>query len=241
MSTPATVVGNLTKNRYFQEATSRKAAFIRLTVASSERYRDSDGDFQDSDTSYVSIVAFGRVAENFNETFPEDESHRVIAVGKLETSARNVVFLSKDNAEEVKEARKDNEKIVASELEFDKDDRLGLVTETTLIAEAIGPDLRYATAEIEKNPKEGESGGKAKSKRRTRKSEDSEEEDEAPAKRTRRTRKPKAEPKDEAEDEKAEDSADETSEDSGDEGEAEEKPARARRTRRTRKTSEEDF
>lgn len=237
MSTPATVVGNLTKNRYFQEATSRKAAFIRFTIASSERYRDSDGEFQDGETSYISAVAFGRVAENFNETFPEGESNRVIAVGKLETSARNVVLLSKDNVAEIQDARKDDEKIVASELEFDKDDRLSLVTETSLIVEAVGPDLRYATAEVEKNPKEGESGGKAKSKRRTRKSEDADEEEEAPAKRTRRTRKSK----DADEGAEAEESADETSDAPAEEGEAEEKPARTRRTRRTRTTKEEDF
>lgn len=242
MSTPTTVWGNLTKNRYFQEATSRKGAYIRLTVATSERYRGEDGEFHDSDTSYINLIAFGRVAENIEASFPEGESHRIVATGKLDTSGRNVIFLSKDNVEEVQDARKAKEDIAPDDLEFGKYDRLGLATETTLKVEAIGPDLRYATVEVTKNKKAGddEDEGGSKKARRTRKSRDEDDEEEETAtKRTRRTRKSK--PKDE-DDEEAEDSTDETSDEGEDEGEAEAKAPRTRRTRRTRSAkAEKDF
>lgn len=72
------IAGNLTKDpelRYTQAG--RPVASLRVAV--SERYRGSDGRWQDTPTEYVTVTVWGQLAENCCETLVKGD--RIAATG----------------------------------------------------------------------------------------------------------------------------------------------------------------
>lgn len=126
MSTPITIIGNVTRDPELRFTTGGKAV-ASFSVAVSE-YKGQD---QEPATSFYNVTAWEGLAENVAATLAT--GMRVIVTGRLEMR------------------------------KWEKDDKSGLSPDVT--AEAIGPDLRWATAEVSKVEKGEKSSGAAKPKR----------------------------------------------------------------------------
>lgn len=83
MSTPITVIGNVTRNPQLSR-THSGTPVVNLTLAENHR-RQVDGEWVDAATTYWEIVCFGEQAENVVGSLPRGT--RVIAVGSLRTCA----------------------------------------------------------------------------------------------------------------------------------------------------------
>lgn len=77
-----TVTGNLsTAPEYGYNQAGQ--AWIRLTVASAERYRDTGGNWRTGDTQFTPVLLFGRAAENLiNADVPLVKGSRIEATGR---------------------------------------------------------------------------------------------------------------------------------------------------------------
>lgn len=87
-----TVVGNLTAEPVLRHTKNGKP-FVTLRIASTARRRDpGTGDYVDSGTNYVNVVAFNGLAANVEASFTRGQ--RVIVYGRLRVNQ----YLTKDNA-----------------------------------------------------------------------------------------------------------------------------------------------
>lgn len=86
-----TVVGNLTAEPVLRHTKNGKP-FVTLRIASTTRRRDpATGDYVDSGTNYVNVVAFNGLAANVEASFRRGQ--RVIVYGRLRVNQ----YLTKDN------------------------------------------------------------------------------------------------------------------------------------------------
>lgn len=228
-----TLVGNALdpKNFDFREGTSRKKAYLRFGMRVNDSYVSGSGERVELDTIFIDIKAFGQQAENIHASL--EKSTPITVTGRLEQYPRAVIFLGEDNREELKDARNDNEDIAPEDFEFSKDDKVGYVTVTNIVADNVSVGLGYAVAELEYNERDEKKSSKKSRSRRKSSDEDDEGEDEP--KKARRTRSASSR-KRKADDE---DSADEAGEDEG-----EDKPkarrSRAKTSTRKRKPKSDD-
>lgn len=109
---PITVVGSITEPVLrFSESGQ---AWVSFSLAQNNRVKVGET-WEDGEPTWFKVKAFGQIAENIAESFPE-KGTRVIVQGAMKTEAWE----------------KDGEK------------RTGL----SIVADAVGPDLRWATAAI---------------------------------------------------------------------------------------------
>lgn len=109
---PITVVGSITEPVLrFSESGQ---AWVSFSLAQNNRVKVGDN-WEDGEPTWFKVKAFGQIAENIAESFPE-KGTRVIVQGAMKTEAWE----------------KDGEK------------RTGL----SIVADAVGPDLRWAVASI---------------------------------------------------------------------------------------------
>jgi single-strand DNA-binding protein len=123
MSTPISIVGNLTADPELRFTASGKAV-AKLRVAVSERRKAPDGTWEDGDSTYWSVTVWDRLAEHAGDSLTKGQ--RVIAIGRVASRTW-----------ETKEGEKR--------------------TDYEITADALGPDLKWATARVTKASK----GGKA--------------------------------------------------------------------------------
>jgi single-strand DNA-binding protein len=76
-----TIVGNLARNPE-TKVTAGGVTACTFTIASSERYRDGDGQWKDGPTSWVRCCAWRDLADHINESFGKGD--RVIVTGRLQ-------------------------------------------------------------------------------------------------------------------------------------------------------------
>jgi single-strand DNA-binding protein len=81
MSTPITVIGNVTRNPQLSR-TNGGTPVVNLTLAENHR-RQLEGEWVDAGTTYWEIVCFGDQAENIIASLPRGT--RAIAVGSPRT------------------------------------------------------------------------------------------------------------------------------------------------------------
>jgi single-strand DNA-binding protein len=115
MSSPAFVIGNLTRNPQLSRTTDGTPV-VNLTLAENSR-RLVEGEWVDGPTTFWDIVCFGAQAEHVTTSLTKGV--RVIAIGSFRTHT----WSAADGAER-------------STLE--------------ILADEIGPSLRWATTEITK-------------------------------------------------------------------------------------------
>lgn len=235
-----TLVGNALdpKSFDFREGTSRKKAYLRFGMRVNDSYVSGSGERVELDTIFIDIKAFGQQAENIHASL--EKSTPITVTGRLEQYPRAVIFLGEDNREELKDARNDNEDIAPGDFEFSKDDKVGYVTVTNIVADNVSVGLGYAVAELEYNERDEKKSSK-KSRSRRKSSDEDDEGDEEPQK-SRRTRSASSR-KRKADDEDSADEAEDNSEEAGeDEGEETSKPrrSRAKTSTRKRKTKSDD-
>lgn len=229
-----TLVGNALdpKSFDFREGTSRKKAYLRFGMRVNDSYVVSgSGERVELDTIFIDIKAFGQQAENIHASL--EKSTPITVTGRLEQYPRAVIFLGEDNREELKDARNDNEDIAPEDFEFSKDDKVGYVTVTNIVADNVSVGLGYAVAELEYNERDEKKSSKKSRSRRKSSDEDDEGEDEP--KKARRTRSASSR-KRKADDEDSADEAEDNGEEAGeDEGEDKPKARRSRAKTSTRK------
>jgi single-strand DNA-binding protein len=80
MTTPISIVGNLTADPELRFTASGKAV-ARLRVAVSERVKDTDGTWKDGDATYWSVTVWDRLAEHVGDSLAKGQ--RVIAIGRV--------------------------------------------------------------------------------------------------------------------------------------------------------------
>jgi single-strand DNA-binding protein len=73
-----TVIGNLVADPETKDAAGHKLAKLRL--ASNERIKDSNGEWKDSDTTYIDVTCWRKLAEGSSSL---KKGQRVIVHGKL--------------------------------------------------------------------------------------------------------------------------------------------------------------
>lgn len=235
-----TLVGNALdpKSFDFREGTSRKKAYLRFGMRVNDSYVSGSGERVELDTIFIDIKAFGQQAENIHASL--EKSTPITVTGRLEQYPRAVIFLGEDNREELKDARNDNEDIAPEDFEFSKDDKVGYVTVTNIVADSVSVGLGYAVAELEYNERDEKKSSKKSRSRRKSSDEDDEGEDEP--KKARRTRSASSR-KRKADDEDSADEAEDNGEEAG-EDEGEDKPksrrSRAKTSTRKRKTKSDD-
>lgn len=228
-----TLVGNALdpKSFDFREGTSRKKAYLRFGMRVNDSYVSGSGERVELDTIFIDIKAFGQQAENIHASL--EKSTPITVTGRLEQYPRAVIFLGEDNREELKDARNDNEDIAPEDFEFSKDDKVGYVTVTNIVADNVSVGLGYAVAELEYNERDEKKSSKKSRSRRKSSDEDDEGEDEP--KKARRTRSASSR-KRKADDEDSADEAEDNGEEAGeDEGEDKPKARRSRAKTSTRK------
>ena len=115
MSSPAFVIGNLTRNPQLSR-TSDGTPVVNLTLAENSR-RLVEGEWVDGPTTYWDIVCFGAQAEHIITSL--GKGARVIAIGTFRTRA----WTASDGEER---------------------------TKLEILADEIGPSLRWATTEVTK-------------------------------------------------------------------------------------------
>lgn len=120
MSTPISIVGNLTADPELRFTKSGKAV-AKLRIAVSERVKE-DGAWKDGDPTYWKVTVWGSLAEHVGDSLAKGS--RVIAVGRVSSSTW-----------ETKEGEKR--------------------TDYEITADSLGPDLRWATAKVERAGKGG--------------------------------------------------------------------------------------
>lgn len=121
---PITVVGSITEPVLrFSESGQ---AWVSFSLAQNNRVKVGDN-WEDGEPTWFKVKAFGQIAENIAESFPE-KGTRVIVQGGMKTTSWE----------------KDGEK------------RTGL----EIVADAVGPDLRWATAAVTRVG--GGSGGQSR-------------------------------------------------------------------------------
>jgi len=130
MSTPITVIGNLTKDPEIKVFDSGKSVG-RCSVAVTERKRTPEGGWEDGNTSFFELVVFNGQGDNLASSLRKGD--RVVAHGNVRIREYE---------------RKDAEGNVAGK---------GYVTE--ILVDEIGPSLRWATVEVTKNPKRSGGNG----------------------------------------------------------------------------------
>ena len=95
----AIIAGNLTRDpevRY----TVNKRAYARFTVAVNNRYKDANGEYQDS-TDYISVVAWGATAETCGKYLKKGSP--VLIEGRIRTGSYDAKDGSKRYTTEVSE------------------------------------------------------------------------------------------------------------------------------------------
>lgn len=230
-----TLVGNALdpKSFDFREGTSRKKAYLRFGMRVNDSYVSGSGERVELDTIFIDIKAFGQQAENIHASL--EKSTPITVTGRLEQYPRAVIFLGEDNREELKDARNDNEDIAPEDFEFSKDDKVGYVTVTNIVADSVSVGLGYAVAELEYNERDEKKSSKKSRSRRKSSDEDDEGEGEDEPKKARRTRSASSR-KRKADDEDSADEAEDNGEEAGeDEGEDKPKARRSRAKTSTRK------
>jgi single-strand DNA-binding protein len=80
MSTPISIVGNLTADPELRFTASGKAV-AKLRVAVSERRKAADGTWEDGDATYWSVTVWDRLAEHVGDSLAKGQ--RVIAIGRV--------------------------------------------------------------------------------------------------------------------------------------------------------------
>lgn len=118
MSTPITVVGNLTADPELRFTASGKAV-ASLNVAESTRVKDGDT-WKDGETTYWRVTAWEGLAEHIGDSLTKGV--RVIVTGRV--------------ASRTYETREGEKRTVYE-----------------ITADAVGPDLKWATAKVERTGK----------------------------------------------------------------------------------------
>lgn len=80
MTTPISIVGNLTADPELRFTASGKAV-ASLRVAVSERVKDTDGTWKDGDATFWKVTVWDRLAEHVGDSLAKGQ--RVIAVGRV--------------------------------------------------------------------------------------------------------------------------------------------------------------
>lgn len=80
MTTPISIVGNLTADPELRFTASGKAV-ASLRVAVSERIKDTDGTWKDGDATFWKVTVWDRLAEHVGDSLAKGQ--RVIAVGRV--------------------------------------------------------------------------------------------------------------------------------------------------------------
>lgn len=236
-----TLVGNALdpKSFDFREGTSRKKAYLRFGMRVNDSYVSGSGERVELDTIFIDIKAFGQQAENIHASL--EKSTPITVTGRLEQYPRAVIFLGEDNREELKDARNDNEDIAPGDFEFSKDDKVGYVTVTSVVADNVSVGLGYAVAELEYNERDEKKSSKKSRSRRKPSDEGEDEGDEEPQK-SRRSRAASTRKRKSADEDSADEAEDNDEEAGEDEGEETSKPrrSRAKTSTRKRKTKSDD-
>lgn len=236
-----TLVGNALdpKSFDFREGTSRKKAYLRFGMRVNDSYVSGSGERVELDTIFIDIKAFGQQAENIHASL--EKSTPITVTGRLEQYPRAVIFLGEDNREELKDARNDNEDIAPEDFEFSKDDKVGYVTVTSVIADNVSVGLGYAVAELEYNERDEKKSSK-KSRSRRKSSDGGEDEGDEEPQKSRRSRASSTRKRKSADEDSAGEAEDSDEEAGADEGEETPKSrrSRAKTSTRKRKTKSDD-
>lgn len=122
-----TMVGNLVDEPDLR-FTGNGAAVCSIRIASSRRFRDNDGNWQDGETTFMTINAWRSLGENMAESLRKGD--RVVVVGRLRVRSYD-----------------------------DRDGQTRWVTE--IEADEVAPSLRFASAQLSKNGRGGESSSRS--------------------------------------------------------------------------------
>ncbi|MFT4188015.1 MAG: single-stranded DNA-binding protein, partial [Aeromicrobium sp.] len=158
-----TIVGNLGRDLELK-TTKKGTSSLFFSVAVAQPIYGDGSDEPEERTHWLAVQAFGTLAENAAESV--GKGSRVIVSGHLESYEKEVV---------------------------DENDDEVVLTMTKIVADSIAPDLRWATAEVEKNEKkpkraklDDEDEDKPARKSRSRRSRDDEDDDDFDEKPARR-------------------------------------------------------
>lgn len=121
MSTPISIVGNLTADPELRFTKSGKAV-ASLNIAVSERVKDADGTWKDGEATFWRCTAWDGLAEHIGDSLAKGQ--RVIVMGRVASRSYET---------------REGDKKVAYEI----------------TADAVGPDLKWATAKVERVGKGG--------------------------------------------------------------------------------------
>ncbi len=119
-------VGNLTREVKLSYSGEKKTPIARFSVAVNEGTGDNEK------THFVSVTAFGTLAENLADSLRKGA--RVIVVGRLDTYSKAVVIDGEEKN----------------------------LTMTNFIANAVGPDLRWAVAKVARVEKDADERGNSR-------------------------------------------------------------------------------
>jgi single-strand DNA-binding protein len=79
MSAPVTLVGNITADPELKFTTQGKG-LAKFTIATSERYKNADGTWEDKNTTFWNVVCWNELAEHVADSLAKGD--RVIVQGK---------------------------------------------------------------------------------------------------------------------------------------------------------------
>lgn len=144
-------VGNLTRDPKLSYSQGNNTAIARFSVAVNEGQGDNEK------THFVSVTAFGTLAENLCHSL--NRGTRVLVVGRLDTYSKAV--------------------------EIDGEEKN--LTMTNFIASAVGPDLRWSVAKVAKVERDADEEAKPAVKSAPAPAEESEEEEEVAKPAARKT------------------------------------------------------
>lgn len=79
MSTPVTLVGNLTADPELK-FTQQGKALAKFTIVTSERYKNAEGTWEDRNTTFWNVVCWNQLAEHVADTLSKGD--QAIVMGK---------------------------------------------------------------------------------------------------------------------------------------------------------------